>query len=700
MDKGTFLDSWKGISKYLGRNIRTCRNWELEFGLPVHRLEGAEKSRVFAFTGEIDAWRELKGRLPENGEKSAVIGDGANVKIVPATITMRRSVRTRLITGLAVAPLLAYFATAVYLGHSRPSAGPPVGRFTIDIEPGHWLDGTRTPWDFERPLRPAMAISHDGRSIVYCAIEGPPGPKAESRLFLRQLDRTEATSIAGTAGGINPFFSPDDRWVGFWADGRLKKIPLAGGVATDLCGAPLIFGASWGPGGILFSDAEYSGLSWVSEAGGKPEVLTKPDPEREEYSHRLPSWLPGGKSALFTVTKHLFDRSPSTALIKRGSGKWRVLLEDAADARYVPTGHIVFMRRGTLMAIRFDPKREAVSGQAVPLINDVIQGFCVASSGHTCAGQFSVSDTGNLVYAAGGLVPDEKNSLVWVDMEGRAEPVTDHLAAYRSARLSPDGHTIAYSTNGSRNQIYVYDPDRGTHTPLTIDGVAVFPLWSPDGEQILYSIWGAQECLYRQPLDRMSASELLARNEDSFSSWSTDGHTVAIVRLRPETLLDIAMMDVRSGEITPYLDSPATEVYPEFSPDGRWIAYASDESGRREIYVRAFPGPGAKQMISISGGSQPLWASDGKRLYYRDGEHVWAVDVRTNGAFRAGQPRKLFDETPYGRGFPIRTYDLSPDGKRFLMIREERRAPAPVTELALVENWFGEVRRLTRTVAD
>lgn len=695
--KGRYLDSWKEIAAYLGRDARTCRNWEQDLGLPVHRLEGAEKSRVFAYTGEIDAWRELKGRLPESGDTRASSGGGAKGRTTPATVTMHRSARAWLIAGLAAAPLLAAFATVVFLGHLRPSAEPPVGRFTIDVEPGHWLDGTRSPRDFERPLSPAMAISHDGRFIVYSAIEGPPGPTAAPQLFLRRLDRAEAAPIAGTAGGVNPFLSPDDEWVGFWAGGRLKKIPVAGGVPTDLCGALRIFGASWGPRGILFSDEEFAGLSWVSEAGGKPEVLTRPDPEREEYSHRLPSWLPGGESALFTVTEHLYDRAPSTALLRRDSGGWRVLLEDAADARYVPTGHIVFMRRGTLMAVRFDPEREAVSGQAVPLVNDIIQGFCLSSRGHTCAGQFSVSETGTLVYAAGGVVPDEKNSLEWVDLKGRAEPVTDHKAAYVSARLSPDGRRIAYSTLGSRNQIFVYDRDRGTHTPLTIDGVAIFPLWSPDGEQVLYSLWGVRELLYRLPLDRSSGPELLAQDQDSFSSWSPDGHTVAIVGFRPDTLFDIGMMDVRSGEITPYLDSPATEIYPDFSPNGRWIAYASDESGQREIYVRAFPGPGSKQMISISGGSQPLWARDGKRLYYRDRDHVWAVDVQTEGKLRAGPPRELFDATAYGWGFPIRSYDLSMDGRRFLMVREEKRAPAPVTELALVENWFEEVRRLART---
>ena len=229
----------------------------------------------------------------------------------------------------------------------------------------------------ERPSRTAMAISSDGRFVVYSAIEENPGPQAKPRLYLRRMDQSEAKPIAGTEGGINPFLSPDNRWVGFWADGKLKKIPVEGGVPSTLCDAfRLLFGANWGrDNSIVFADGSDAGLSRVSAEGGKPETLTKPDPKREEISHRLPSWLPNGKAVLFTVMRHGWDRQPWLALLRLDTREWHVLLQDAADARYVPTGHLVFLRQGTLMAVRFDLARLEVIGQPVALVENVMQAF-------------------------------------------------------------------------------------------------------------------------------------------------------------------------------------------------------------------------------------------------------------------------------------------------------------------------------------
>lgn len=201
-----------------------------------------------------------------------------------------------------------------------------------------------------------MAISSDGAFVVYSAIEENPGPLAKPRLFLRSMDQSEAKAIAGTEGAINPFLSPDDRWVGFWADGKLKKIPVEGGVAAALCDAGSIFGANWGrDGSIVFTDGDAAGLSRVAAEGGKPETLTRPDPERYESSHRLPSWLPNGKAVLFTVMRHPWDSQPWLALLRLDRRGWHLLLPNAADAKFVPTGPLLFLRQGTLMAVRFDP---------------------------------------------------------------------------------------------------------------------------------------------------------------------------------------------------------------------------------------------------------------------------------------------------------------------------------------------------------
>jgi serine/threonine-protein kinase len=586
----------------------------------------------------------------------------------------------------------------------RSTPSPSVVTSIIKIEPGHWLDGMREAMEMERPSRTAMAISSDGRFVVYSAIEENPGPEATSQLYLRRMDQSEAKPIAGTEGGINPFLSPDNRWVGFWVarDGKLKKVRVEGGVPGTLCDlSAWFFGANWGPdNSIVFTDGWGTGLSRVSAEGGKPETLTKPDPKREEQNHRLPSWLPNGKAVLFTITRHGFDRQPWLALLRLDTREWHVLLQDAADARYVPTGHLIFLRQGTLMAVRFDLAKLEVIGQPVALVENVMQGFHQSGYRNTGAGQFGISDTGSLIYAAGGIVPDQKASLVWVDQRGIQQSVTALQFPFSAPRLSPDGQRIAYVTAARERPVYVYDLARGTNSRLTGEGTAIRPIWAPDGKRLLFG-WkkSLTSSLFWQPYDGSSPMERLTPSEYEQwpGSWSSDGKTVAFVDFHPDTGGDIAMLDVRSGRVMPFLNSEFDEAYPEFSPDGRWIAYTSDESKRSEVYVRAFPGPGMKQQVSSEGGDEPLWARNGKQLFYRREDQVWVVDVRTDGGFAATKPRLLFEKPGYGSGYPIRAYDLSLDSQRFLIVKEEQRKPSPATEMVLVQNWFEELKRLVPT---
>jgi serine/threonine-protein kinase len=585
----------------------------------------------------------------------------------------------------------------------RSTPSPSVATSTIKIEPGHWLDGVREATEMERPSRTAMAISSDGRFVVYSAIEENPGPQAMPRLFLRRMDQSEAKPIAGTEGGINPFLSPDNRWVGFWVapDGKLKKVPVEGGVPGTLCDASILNGANWGrDNGIVFTDGLGTGLSRVSAEGGKPETLTKPDPKREEASHRLPSWLPNGKTVLFTIMRHGFDRQPWLALLRLDTREWHILLQDAADARYVPTGHLIFLRQGTLMAVRFDLARLEVIGQPVALVENVMQAFHRSAFRNTAAGQFGISDTGSLIYAAGGIVPDQKASLVWVDQRGTEQPVMALQFPFFAPRLSPDGQRIAYTTVGREYQVYVYDLVRGTNSRLTGEGMAIRPIWTPDGKRLLFG-WKKSRTfsLFWQPYDGSSPMERLTTSESEQwpGSWSSDRKTVALVEGHADTGSDIAVLDVPSGRVTPFLNSQFDETFPDFSPDGRWIAYTSDESKRDEVYVRAFPGPGMKQQVSSEGGRDPLWARNGKQLFYRRQDQVWVVDVRTDGGFAATKPRLLFEKPGYSSGNPIRAYDLSLDSQRFLMVKGEQRKPSPATEMVLVQNWFEELKRLVPT---
>ena len=635
---------------------------------------------------------DLKLILQDLNEES----DAGGKKI----LGVRRFTTQRLAAGVVLALLAGFVIDLAVRKTTQPTSAFPVVRSVIKVGPGLWLDGMRRERDAQRPSRTAMVMSRDGRFIVYSAVAENSGPQAKSQLYLRRIDQSQARAIAGTEGGIGPFLSPDNRWVGFWANGKLMKVSVDGGIAVTLCNAEQPFGATWAlDNSIVFANANSSGLFRVSAEGGDPESLTTPDKMRGEVSHRLPYFLPDGKSVLFTIMREPHEMHPRTALLDLETRKWHVLIEDAADARYVPTGHLVFLRQGTLMVAPFDLGRREVMGQPVPAIANVMQALNITNSyWDTSAGQFSVSDSGWLVYAEGGILPDYQASLVWVDRQGRTEPIAPFKAPFFAPRLSPDGQRIAYAIHGREKQICIYDLNRGTTTQLIAEGKAYYPSWTPDGKRLVFG-WMKEGSpnLYWQPADESSAMERLTTSDDLqyAGSWSPDGATLAFVEYRPDAKFDIFLLDLRSRRTTPFLNSRAKEAYPEFSPDGRWMAYASDESGRWEVYVRPFPGPGGKWLISQEGGLQPLWARNGKQLFYRsENGEIWVVDFRTDGGFSAGKPHLLFNVPMLGYGEPIRTWDLSSDGQRFLMVKLDDVKPTPVTEMVLVMNWSQELQRL------
>jgi len=668
--------------------------------------------------GEPD-WEELPKDLPANvravlsrclqKDRNLRYHDIADAKLdlfeaeaeLPPTPLPARRPRTYL---WAVPGALAMIITGLLIGFAlmrncRPSAPSSVVTSIIKVESDHWLDGIRrADMTLERPSRTAMAISNDGKFIVYSAIEENPGLQAKPQLYLRKLEQPDAQPISGTEGGINPFLSPDGRWVGFWADQKVKKAPIEGGVATVICDAPSIYGANWSHDNrIVFTGGISSGLSTVSSEGGTPEILTRPDAQREESSHRLPSWLPNSQSVLFTVMRHGWDSMPWIALLRLETRDWKILIQDAADARYVSTGHLVFLRQGTLMAVRFDLAKLETIGQPVALVENVMQSFATNTGMNTAAGQYGISEAGSLVYGSGGIVPDPKHSLVWVDRNGTDQPITAMKASFYAPRLSPDGQRVAYEALGRESHIWIYDLNRGTPSRLTAEGRASAPVWTFDGKRIVFA-WqkSLARNLFWQPFDGSLPMERLTPSGYGQypSSCAPDGKTVALLESNPDTSYDIVMADIDSGRTRPFLNSKFQERYPEFSPDGRWIAYSSDESGREDVYVRPFPNPGAKFQISNEGGSQPLWARDGRKLFYRRPDQVWAVDVLTAGGFVPGKPRLLFEKSGFGTGSPIRNYDLSLDSQRFLMVKNEERKPSPATEMILVQNWFEELKRL------
>jgi serine/threonine-protein kinase len=556
-----------------------------------------------------------------------------------------------------------------------------------------------------------MAFSSNGEFVVYSAIRENPWPQTKPQIYLRRLDRTEAAPVPGTEGGISPFLSPDDRWIGFWEGGKLKKIPVSGGVSTTLCDAtgpnaadwPYndVLGADWGADNrIVFCHEVGFGLSWISADGGSPEALTTPDKTRQEYDHRLPHYVPGGRGVLFTVPAYGHDLTPRLALLDLATRHWRVLMEDAADGRYLRTGHLVFLRQGTLMAAPFDLDRRETRGRPVPVVANVMQALNLGALGHnTGAGQYGVSDSGWLAYVPGGILPDNENSLVRVDLEGNIRPVADFQEAFFAPRFSPDGQRIAYCTLARVKQVKIYDLRRGTATPLTNEGRASFPTWTPNGESVVFkwSKLAAYELCWQASDGSSPMKHLAAGFQPIAGSFTPEGSTVAFVDYHPQTGADILLLDMKSRRVKPFLCSKAAERYPEISPNGRWLSYVSDESGRAEVWVRPFPGEGGKWQISNAGGTEPIWSKDGQRLFYRQSARVWVADVRAENGFSVGRPRVLFEQAGFGFADPVRSWDLAPDGRSFLMVKHGEAKPEPVTEMILVQNWLEELKRLCPT---
>jgi serine/threonine-protein kinase len=429
----------------------------------------------------------------------------------------------------------------------------------------------------------------------------------------------------------------------------------------------------------------------VSSNGGTPEALTAADPEKGEVDLLLSDVLPGGKAILFSVWigGRAWDELP-IVVYSLETGERRVVVEGGTNARYVPTGHLVYVRSGVLMAAPFDLGRLEVTGAAVPVIEDVLQ------SSSSSLAQFSFSNGGWLVYLPGGVHLEER-TLVWVDREGRAEPLPAPRRPYLSPRLSRDGQRLAVSIEGPLWDAWSYEIGRDTLTRLTFEGDSIAFVWTPDGTRLSFSSTRAGPYnMFWMPADGSGPAERLhvSENEQFPTSWSPDGRLLAFVEVHPETGADIWILSM-DGEQTPhpFLVTPFNEGNAEFSPDGGWLAYESDESGQPEVYLRPYPGPGGKRQVSSGGGSDPVWAPDGRALFYRADDKMMAVPVGLTPELTVGKARLLF-EGKYASGTG-RDYDLSPDGRRFLMLRsEEESGPKHIN---VVLNWFEELERLVPT---
>ena len=536
-------------------------------------------------------------------------------------------------------------------------------------------------------LMSPLAVSPNGRNIVYVARRD-----GTQQLLLRTLDSLEARPISGTEGGEGPFFSPDGQWVGFFAGNQLKKVSSVGGRPTVLAPAIGGGGGSWGSDGqIIFSQFD-KGLERVSASGGEPDLLTTPDSDKGERAHRFPQHLPGGKVILFTVgTGGSWD--DALIVVQRlGTGERKVLIEGGSDARYVSTGHLVYVRAGDLMAAPFDPVQLEVTGPPIAVVEGVRP-----STFFTGAALVGFSELGWLAYVP-GTAQATGRKLVWVDRKGEEQPLPVAPQPYLTSSLSPDGQQAAVVIDqGSQQAIWIYDVSREALTRLTFEGSNGSPVWTPDGNKVTFiSNRAGPHNLFWKSADGSGTTERLTMSEQPQleSNWSPDGQFLAFDEISSDTGFDIWFMSLE-GEREPqlFLQTEFNEQTPKFSPDGHWLAYLSDESGRKEVYVRPFPkAEEGKWQISTEGGNWPVWERNGRELFYGSGNKMMAVDIETEADFTVGKPRLLFERP----SMELLQFDVTPDGQHFLLVQAgEQQAEAD--RINIVLNWFEELKRLVPT---
>ena len=571
----------------------------------------------------------------------------------------------------AIAGLCAWFL--------KPAALRPVTRAVVELPAGQRLAGLDGI---------AVTFSPDGSEFAYVATAAEA---ASPQIYLRSTDSTNARAIPGTEGATNPFFSPDGQWLGFFANRKLKKVPVSGGAAQDLADAEIPLGASWsGQGMIAFSNF-FAGFLQVPDVGGTPEPVTH---ERGDISQGWPEFLPGGKAVLFAASPDTADWTNSSIGAQRAGASERTNLLPGTVPRFEPPGYLIFAHAGNLMAVPFDPGRVEVKGAAVPMVQGVLE------SRATGAAQYSLSDTGSLLYVSGDLQAGQSH-LVWVTRNGTEQVVPVPARAYFNPRLSPDGRRLAVDITERETQIWLYDFARDILTRFTFDGTSnQYPTWTPDGKRIAYRSNQEEGTrgVFWKIADGSGNEERLTIGEhkqmQTPNSWSPNGQLLAFMSPGANKGQDIWTLEMSDHKEQPFVSAGVVTGAPEFSPDGHWLVYVSDESGRREVYVQPFPGPGGKWQISSGGGTEPVWNPNGRELFFRSGDKMMAVDIATAPPFSAGKPRVLFEGSYKASPVTFPNYTVSPDGQRFLMLKPVDQAQTAPTQINIVVNWTEELKRL------
>jgi len=662
--------------------------------------------------------KDANSRLQDAGdariEIEEALGDsevwGTSMAEAAAGRGENRGTRAGLMWALAGLTAGALATALVTVDWQQPArtVSPSPGRFVIPLR----QDAPNVPY----PDTSAVALSRDGNSLVYVAVVAVDlSPRVgagdisgrQTQLFLHRMDSGESTPIEETEYAAAPFFSPDGKWIGYidYKDGRLKKIRIGGGMPAVLSDASMDFrGAAWGDDGKVYYASANDGIRAVSENGGHPETLTVPDREKAEKTHRYPDLLPGGKGVLFTLgTSSIASYDDAMiALLSLETGKIRVLLEGGTNPHYSPSGHIVFARGGGLKAVPFDLDSLRVTAPPFDLLEGV-----VTSEGYGSA-HYAFSDNGTLVFTPGG--PENYHYEIFLlDLDGNVDLLPLPSKPYGDAQFSPDGRKLAISILGANAGVWLHELERQTMTPFASGWDNYSPIWTRDGSGVTFgSNRNGSNGIWHMRADGSGSPELLVDTGASAfpGTWAPDDQSLTYSVLSDGTGAD-AWLWSRDEEPRnrPLLDTPFQETYPVLSPDGRWLAYVSNASGRPEVYVEPFPATGQRWQISSRGGDGPLWAPDGRELLYWRGNQLMAARVTTQPSFVPTKERVLI-ETEF---MDLLNWDVAPDGERFVVVgRTESQikdthvsytgatryiAAAGIPELRVVTNWFEDIRR-------